>query len=79
MKSLEKKRAAMNPRLDNMDRRIGRMEKRIEPVEAYAMKRGWNQFPEALLASRLAARKQEKPPPLVLFAKAERVRVSVAS
>ena len=47
MTSLEEKMAAMNPPLDNMDRRIGRMEKRIEPVEAYAMKRGWNQFPEA--------------------------------
>jgi len=47
MTSLEEKMAAMNPPLDNMDRRIGRMEKRVEPVEAYATKRGWNQFPEA--------------------------------
>jgi len=49
MTSLEEKMAAMNPPLDNMDRRIGRMEKRIELVEAYATKRGWNQFPEAYL------------------------------
>jgi hypothetical protein len=40
MTSLEEKMAAMNPPLDNMDRRIGRMEKRIELVDAYSTKRG---------------------------------------
>ena len=36
----------MNHRLDNMDRRIERFEKRLEMVE-YASKSAWNQFPEA--------------------------------
>jgi hypothetical protein len=47
MTSLEEKMAAMNPRLDTMDRQIERMGKRIELVEADATRRGWNPFPEA--------------------------------
>jgi len=42
--SLEENTASMNRRLDNMDRRIERIE---SWSKAYASKSAWNEFPEA--------------------------------